>query len=144
MGRLLTGALVLVLGGGVAALLVAPRLCWHGDVFPDETAKMKMMRLQTAIEMYRRQRKQLPTRLEDLTVPTPDDPEPYLETIDKDPWGNAFDYRPGERGRFTLRSWGEDGRPGTDDDLTWPEPRAGTPGRADPPAPGRGPRPGGG
>jgi hypothetical protein len=145
MGKLFHGALVVLLGGVPAAVLLCPYTCGCGHGHRrSETAKMQIMKLQTAIEMFRQQRKRLPASLQDLTVSTPDDPEPYLEAIDKDPWGNAFEYRPGERGRFSLHSRGPDGRAGTDDDLVWPEPGEPAPGRAGPPPPGQGPHPGGG
>jgi general secretion pathway protein G len=78
-----------------------------------------MANLEFAIRNYRKVRGQFPGTLEALTVGTANDPEPFLSAVPKDPWGQPYEYRI-DGDRSTLRSFGEDGQPDTDDDLRWP------------------------
>ena len=65
--------------------------------------------------------------LETLTLKTDKLPEPLIERIPLDPWGNAYQYnQPGRRGPYEVISFGADGREGgesadkdiSSDDLT--------------------------
>ena len=76
-----------------------------------------------AIDMFRMRHKKLPGTLEALTVTDSRNPHPFMKSIPKDPWGNAYEYRILSRSKYQLRSYGPDGEPETDDDVVYPDKR---------------------
>jgi general secretion pathway protein G len=110
---------IVILGGLIA--LVGPNVWQALFKASRDTAKMQMQKFQTAIDMYYASNKKLPDSLETLTQTTERDPEPYMDKVPNDPWDNPYDYRPVDKKKYTIRSWGEDGQPDTADDITWPE-----------------------
>lgn len=117
-GGELAGITVLLILLGTCFALVAPNFdSCHGS--QTRVAFAQLANVEAGIEAYRKRLGRLPASLEDLTTAPPDSAYPFMQTIPQDPWGNAFEY---ERldGTFRLRSLGEDGEPGTDDDIVWP------------------------
>jgi general secretion pathway protein G len=69
--------------------------------------------------LWRMEKKRLPSSLEEMEAPL-EAGEPAFTRLARDPWGNAYALeRDGPDIR--VRSFGEDGQDGTDDDLLWPE-----------------------
>ena len=62
-----------------------------------------------------------PKALSDLKNP-PNDIPPFVKRKKdlEDPWGNEYEYKVMDKNSYELRSYGEDGMPQTEDDITWP------------------------
>lgn len=60
----------------------------------------------------------LPESLEVLAMEDPKSGEKFLEEIPNDPWGNPYEYKLEGNKKFEIRSWGPDGIPGGDDDIS--------------------------
>ena len=104
------GILAFVLAGGLilAALgLTAAAIVLAEPELVDLTTDM--IALAARISDYQSENRYLPASLSDLGTDTP---------LLTDPWGNPYEYRltTDKRG-FDLVSLGEDGKPGTDDDI---------------------------
>lgn len=111
---------------------------WHPELWKDLTdalgtaggnpldearrsrAKAQMANFSAAIDMHHLQHKKLPDSLEALTETSARDPHPFLKKLPKDPWGNDYEYRVLDRRNYEIRSYGPDGQPDTEDDLTHP------------------------
>jgi len=106
---------------GLIATLVFTRL---GGAFGKSKVKVTQTALAsatTSVEQFHVDVGRYPTEEEGLEVlltePEQDAEKwdgPYLEKdyIPKDGWDRAFEYDPGESGRYVIRSLGADGRPG--------------------------------
>ncbi|MDF1702222.1 MAG: type II secretion system major pseudopilin GspG [Planctomycetota bacterium] len=120
-GFTLVELMVVVVILGTLIALVGPNI-WNmlfkGNVSAAET---QMSNFESAIDQYRMSNKKLPDSLDALTETDGRNPYPFMKTIPKDPWGNEYEYRVLDRSTFQLRSYGEDGEPDTDDDITWPK-----------------------
>ena len=111
---------IVILGGLIA--LVGP------DVFAAlfksniKTAEAQMQGFAQAIDLYKLDKKKLPSSLQDL-LQTDNERGggAYMKTIPKDPWGNEYEYRATGNKDFTIRSYGDDGQPDTEDDIFWPK-----------------------
>jgi general secretion pathway protein G len=109
---------IVILGGLIG--LVGMNIWGAHRTSSDRIAQAQLSSFDSAIQAYRLQHRRLPAALEDLTARTEARPEPYLTSVPRDPWGNAYEYRPEGGSAFTLRSAGEDGTSGTVDDVVWP------------------------
>lgn len=111
---------IVILGGLIA--LVGPdvfRALFQSNI---STAEIQMKEFSNAIDLYRMEKKKLPGTLQELSQPGSDrNPQPYMKSIPKDPWGNEYEYRPNGNKDFTIRSFGDDGQPDTEDDVVWPK-----------------------
>lgn len=109
---------IVILGGLIA--LVGPNV-WNA-LFKSNVsnAENQMSSFAQAIELYKMDNKKLPTSLEDLTQTNDRNPNPYMKNIPKDPWGQAYEYRPTGKD-YTIRSYGDDQQPDTPDDVIWPK-----------------------
>ncbi len=103
------------------AALVGPRLLGRTDDAKIETTKTQIKSLETALKLYKLDNGVYPSTEQGLTalitkptvgaIPRKYKEEGYLESksIPKDGWGNDFIYlSPGERGDYTLLSYGAD------------------------------------
>lgn len=84
------------------------------DTAPDVT-RIRMQRVNDAIELYRLAHREAPTRLERLLEPY--EGEPFLEELPVDGWDVPFAYTRESRSRWEIRSAGPDGAWDTGDDL---------------------------
>lgn len=120
-GFTLVELMVVVVILGTLIALVGPNI-WNmlfkGNVSAAET---QMKNFESAIDQYRMQNKKLPDSLDALTETDGKNPYPFMKSIPADPWGNEYEYRVLDRSTYQLRSYGEDGEPDTDDDITWPK-----------------------
>ncbi len=86
----------------------------RGDNSSDAQALREMKRLQDALAMYRSSHDRYPTASEGLAALT-QGTRPVMPSVPDDPWGRPYIYEP--QRPTLLRTLGEDGRDGTDDDL---------------------------
>ncbi len=122
--------LVVVIIMGLLVALVAPRVLDNVGKAKVKSTLAQLESLTMAVDQFRLDMGRVPSGEEGLRVllerPQGPDSEkwdgPYLEKdyIPQDGWDRAFEYDPGENGRFVIRSLGADGRPGgegEDEDL---------------------------
>ena len=91
----------------------------YGGPGPEELARLQLQNFAASAELYGLERRRVLPRLDDLSRPDIAAGLPYIQSIPPDPWGRPYVYRVlgPQRGAFEIRSLGEDGRPGTEDDL---------------------------
>ena len=110
-------ALVVLVGGAIALHEESvPCRCISNSYLADR----QLEHLATAVSAFHADEHRYPPSLEDLSTPTPTGHGPYHGADTSDPWGHAIEYRLWESQGFTLRSYGDDGLPETDDDIVWP------------------------
>jgi len=108
---------------GLLVALVAPNIMGRGDDARVTTAKAQLRNISSALDMYRLDNSHYPSTdqgLEALVREPSGFPEPrnwnpdgYLSSVPKDPWGNEYQYvSPGRDGPYDLYSRGADGREG--------------------------------
>jgi general secretion pathway protein G len=122
-GFTLIEIMVVVVIMGVLAALVVPRLMGRTDDARILAAKQDIATLMQALKLYRLDNQRFPTTeqgLQALIVKPAAAPVPpnwktggYLERLNKDPWGNDYQYlSPGTHGEVDVFSYGADGKPG--------------------------------
>jgi general secretion pathway protein G len=122
-GFTLIEIMVVVVIMGVLAAMLVPRLMGRTDDARILAAKQDIATLMQALKLYRLDNQRYPTTEQGLqaliTRPT-NGPQPanwksggYVDRLNKDPWGNAYQYlAPGLRGEVDIFSYGADGKPG--------------------------------
>ena len=122
-GFTLIEIMVVVVIMGVLAALVVPRLMGRADDARILAAKQDIATLMQALKLYRLDNQRFPTTEQGLqalaTKQSVGPPPPnwkaggYLDRLNKDPWGNAYQYlSPGTHGEVDVFSYGADGKPG--------------------------------
>jgi general secretion pathway protein G len=122
-GFTLIEIMVVVVIMGVLAALLVPRLMGRTDDARILAAKQDIATLMQALKLYRLDNQRFPTTEQGLqalaakpnVAPVPPNWKTggYLDRLNKDPWGNAYQYlSPGTRGEVDLFSYGADGKPG--------------------------------
>lgn len=122
-GFTLIEIMVVVVIMGVLAALVVPRLMGRTDDARILAAKQDIATLMQALKLYRLDNQRYPSTeqgLQALVTRPSGGPAPpnwkaggYLDRLNKDPWGNAYQYQsPGSRGEIDVYSYGADGKPG--------------------------------
>lgn len=122
-GFTLVEIMVVIVILGLLATLVVPNVLGASDEANLKKAKVDVAALKGTVDMYllRSGSKELPTW--DILI-TPDENgtvwlEGYSEAP-KDPYGNEYEIRPGDRGGsrgYQIICWGPDGMSDTDDDI---------------------------
>ena len=121
----------LTVAGVVLAIALVERLvgkyAWTTGLSlePSDVAKMQMRNLAQAIEYFKAEKRALPRTLDELTQPAFRTGEPYVAggKVPLDPWEMPYEYRVVDERhmKFEISSSGPDKRPGTDDDLFYPD-----------------------
>lgn len=122
-GFTLIEIMVVVVIMGVLAALVVPRLMGRADDARVLAAKQDISTLMQALKLYRLDNQRYPSNeqgLQALVTRPASGPVPpnwksggYLDRLNKDPWGNVYQYQsPGSRGEVDVYSYGADGKPG--------------------------------
>ena len=131
-GFTLIEIMVVVVILGMLAALVIPQIGARVEDARRTSAKAQIESIVTSLEMYRLHNGVYPTTQQGLDalvkkptlapVPKKYPPEPYMNRIPDDPWGNPYIYRcPGEKGGYDVISTGrnsEEGGEGWDADIT--------------------------
>tara|TARA_R110000751_G_scaffold42838_1_gene99138 strand:+ start:28 stop:498 length:471 start_codon:yes stop_codon:yes gene_type:complete len=126
-GFTLIEIMVVVVILGILAAVVVPRVMDRPDQARTTKAQSDIRALESALNLYRLDNFNYPTTEQGLNalvrMPTGQNAPRnwrtggYLDRLQKDPWGNDYQYQtPGRDGRqFDLYSLGADGRPGGTD-----------------------------
>ena len=121
-GFTLIEIMVVVIIIGLLAAVVVPQFLSRVDDARVAKAKQDIQAIETALTMFKLDNFVYPTQEMGLQalVSKPNDPTiknwrpgGYLKHLNKDPWGNDYQYQiPGTHGEFDLSSLGADGQPG--------------------------------
>jgi general secretion pathway protein G len=117
-GFTLLELLVVIVIIGLLAGYVAPRYFSQVGRSEVQVARAQLEAFEKALDQFRLEHRRYPSTEEGLAAIAP-----YLrKAVPQDPWGRPYVYRsPGEKGEFTLLSYGRDGKPGganEDSDIT--------------------------
>jgi general secretion pathway protein G len=114
-GFTLIEIMVVVVILGLLATLVVPNLFEAGEEAKKQKAQTDVKTIYGQAQLFKLRNNRTPT-MEDLT--TEDDKgKTYIDEVD-DPWGNPYQIRDLDRGKFEVISWGPDGSEQTEDDIT--------------------------
>ena len=108
---------------GILATMIVPKIMGRPDEARATAAKQDVGTIVQALKLYRLDIGRYPTTeqgLKALVEKPVSEPVPqnwkvggYLESLPKDPWGNAYQYsNPGTHGEIDVYSFGADGKPG--------------------------------
>ena len=113
-GFTLIELLVVLVILGLLVGLVAPRVIRFIKPAQSKTARVQIANFEQALQHYYLEHNATYPASLDALVPD------YLDEIPVDPWGNPYLYQyPGSHNRdFDIVSYGPDGSPGGDDDIT--------------------------
>ncbi|MDD4355733.1 MAG: type II secretion system major pseudopilin GspG [Smithellaceae bacterium] len=127
-GFTLIELMVVIVILGLLAGIILPRFMGESDKAKQQTARIQIAGIETALKMYKLDNGSYPTTeqgLKALVEPPTSGNLPknwrkggYLEKrkVPKDPWKNEFVYVcPGSHGDFDIISYGGDGEPGGED-----------------------------
>jgi general secretion pathway protein G len=89
----------------------------------ENTARTQMKQLGEALDLYKLSNRRYPGTGEGLgaLVAPPNNAQPFMNTVPKDPWGNEYVYiSPGTQNSagYDIMSHGQDGVPGGGDDIS--------------------------
>jgi general secretion pathway protein G len=122
-GFTLIEVMVVVVILGILAAFVVPQIMSRPDEAKMVKAQQDVIRLESALDLYRLDNGQYPTQAQGLSalvskpttppIPTHYNASGYLKRLPKDPWGHDYQYRnPGIYGDADVFSFGADGREG--------------------------------
>ena len=122
-GFTLIEIMVVVVIMGILAALVVPKLMGRTDDARILAARQDIATLMQGLKLYRLDDQRYPTTEQGLqalvnrpvNAPVPANWKAggYLDRLNKDPWGNPYQYlSPGTRGEVDIFSLGADGQPG--------------------------------
>lgn len=114
---------------GILASLVVPSLMGNKDKADHQKAVSDIVALENALDMYKLDNYRYPLTAQGLKAlvekptasPIPENynAKGYIKRLPQDPWGNEYLLvSPGEHGDYDILSVGQDGEPGTADDIT--------------------------
>lgn len=113
--------MVVVVILGILAALVVPKIVSRPDEARVVKAKQDILSIQNALELYKLDNGIYPSSEQGLMAlvakptqhPIPENWQPYLKSLPKDPWGRPYHYQnPGEHGELDLFTYGASGQAG--------------------------------
>jgi general secretion pathway protein G len=117
-GFTLVEIMVVIVILGLLATLVVQNVVGASDEARMQTAKTNCTTIAGAVRLFRAQKGKLPESL-DALVTKDEKGMSYLEELQKDPWGNAYEIREGNNpNEWEIISLGPDGASGTEDDIS--------------------------
>ena len=124
-GFTLVELLVVLVILGLVMGLVAPRVLGYLTSSRERATELQIRSLGSALDLYFLDVGRYPTSAQGLgaLVQQPAGVArwngPYVQqaTVPSDPWGNPYDYKVDQSGRYAIVSFGEDGQPGGGDDV---------------------------
>jgi general secretion pathway protein G len=102
-------------------VLIVPRVLGRSDEARVAAARHDIAAIVQSLKLYRLDNGRYPSSEQGLqalvakpqSTPVPTNWRQYLDSLPKDPWGNAYQYlSPGVHGEIDVFSFGADGRPG--------------------------------
>ena len=106
---------------GLLATVVAPEVIGRLMQSEQETARLNVSEIDKAVQMYYLDHRKIP-ELEDLIQPDEKTGRAILQgftEVPLDPWSNRYEIRKGKNpGTWEVISYGPDGMPDTDDDIS--------------------------
>jgi general secretion pathway protein G len=120
-GFTLVEIMVVVVIIGILAVLIVPRVLGRTDEARVAAAKHDIAAIVQSLKLYRLDNGRYPSSEQGLQAlvakpqssPVPTNWRQYIDSLPKDPWGNAYQYlSPGVHGEIDVFSFGADGRPG--------------------------------
>jgi general secretion pathway protein G len=120
-GFTLVEIMVVVVIIGILAVLIVPRVLGRSDEARVAAARHDIAAIVQSLKLYRLDNGRYPSSEQGLqalvakpqSTPVPTNWRQYLDSLPKDPWGNAYQYlSPGVHGEIDVFSFGADGRPG--------------------------------
>lgn len=120
--------MVVVVIIGILAALITPNILGRADEARITAARSDLLTIANALDLYRLDNMVYPSTSQGLEAliakpsgapePTNWNPDGYLKTLPRDPWGHDYAYvSPGSRAPFDLYSIGPDGRDGSGDEV---------------------------
>ena len=122
-GFTLIEIMVVIVILGLLATLVAPNVVHVHDDAMQQKAKADVRAIADAARMFRIQNHRPPT-LAELCAPDAKG-RIWIESLPRDPWGQDYRIRPGDRGDFEVVSLGPDATENTEDDISSKDPKDG-------------------
>ncbi|MFV8761835.1 type II secretion system major pseudopilin GspG [Yersinia enterocolitica] len=128
-GFTLLEIMVVIVILGILASLIVPNLMDNKDKADHQKVISDLITLESALDMYKLDNSRYPTTeqgLQALVSKPSIQPEPcnypqngYIRRLPLDPWGGSYQLlSPGQHGLFDILSYGPDGMPGTEDDIS--------------------------
>ena len=120
-GFTLVEIMVLVVIIGILTVQIVPRVLGCSDEARVAAARHDIAAIVQSLKLYRLDNGRYPSSEQGLqalvakpqSTPVPTNWRQYLDSLPKDPWGNAYQYlSPGVHGEIDVFSFGADGRPG--------------------------------
>ncbi|MEX5428093.1 type II secretion system major pseudopilin GspG [Klebsiella michiganensis] len=127
-GFTLLEIMVVIVIMGILASLVVPNLMGNKDKADRQKVVSDIVALESALDMYKLDNSRYPTTEQGLQalITKPSVPpearyypqDGYIRRLPQDPWGGDYQLvSPGQHGQIDIFSSGQDGVPGTDDDI---------------------------
>jgi general secretion pathway protein G len=121
-GMTLIEIMVVILILGMIMSLVAVAVVPQFEQAKIDTAKLQIRNFQQALDHYKIRFNKYPTTAEGIDALThpPNNMQPFLNEVPKDPWGNDYVYvSPGSHAKagYDIESYGPDGQSGGGDDI---------------------------
>ena len=117
-GFTLVEIMVVVVILGLLVAIVVPNIMGSSDKAKEQIAHANAVNIAQQVKMYYVNNGKLPSTLSVLAEKD-EKGRSLLEELPKDPWGNDYELKPGDRrDDWEVFSWGPDGSAGTEDDIS--------------------------
>jgi general secretion pathway protein G len=115
-GFTLVEMMVVIVILGILASVVTVKVYQHVRKARVTKAKIQIREFMKAIKIFKMETSKIPEELTELTEKTEENPDPQLDVIPKDPWGNDYDFYTDDDHEYVIVSYGADGQEGGEDE----------------------------